>query len=73
MGERPSDPPTVAAIELDRRCIRLNDAKMQCFIAASDYFSLPLREQTLAYPISPGFREAPINHPAILRLSEPLR
>jgi hypothetical protein len=59
MGECPSDPPTVAAIELDRRGIRLNDAKMQCFIAASDYFSLPLREQTLAYPISPAFAQHP--------------
>src|SRR6266566_7548710 len=63
MGECPSDPPTVAAIELDRRCIRLNDAKMQCFIAASDYFSLPLREQTLAYPISPAFAK----HPEIIQ------
>jgi len=59
MGKCTSDPPTVSAIELDRRCIRLNDAKMQCFIAASDYFSLPLREQTLAYPISPAFAKHP--------------
>ena len=59
MGECPSDPPTAAAIELDRRCIRLNDAKMQCFIAASDYFSLPLGEQTLTYPISPAFSKHP--------------
>jgi len=59
MRECPDDPPTVATIELDRRCIRLNDAKMQCFIAASDYFSLPLREQTLAYPISPAFAKHP--------------
>ncbi len=57
MGKWPSDPPTVAAIELDRRCIRLNDAKMQCFIAASDYFTL--REQTLAHPISPAFAKHP--------------
>ena len=73
MAEYPSHPPTVATIELDRRCIRLNDAKMQYFIAASDYFSLTLGEQTLANPISPAFAGAPINHPAILRLSEPLR
>ena len=59
MRECPSDPPTVAAIELDGRCIRLNDAKMQCFMAASDYFSLPLREQALAYSGSPAFAKHP--------------
>jgi hypothetical protein len=59
MGESPSDPPTVAAIELDRRCIRLNDAKVQYFITASDYFSLALRQQTLAHPISPAFAKHP--------------
>ena len=59
MGECPSDLPTMAAIELDRRCIRLNDAKMQCLMAASDYFSLPLREQSLAYAISPAFAKHP--------------
>lgn len=59
MGECPSDPPTAAAIELDRRCIRLNDAKTLCFMAASDYFSLCLREQTLAYPISPALAKHP--------------
>jgi len=59
MGKSPSDPPTVAAIELDRRCIRLNDAKMRCFVAASDDFSLPLREQTLAHPISPVIAKHP--------------
>jgi hypothetical protein len=59
VGECPSDPPTLAAIELGRRRIRLNDAKMKYFIAASDYFSLPLREQTLAYPISPAFAKHP--------------
>jgi hypothetical protein len=59
MGERPSDPPTVAAIELDRRCIRLNDSKMQRFMAASGHFSLALREQTMAYPVSPAFAKQP--------------
>ena len=59
MGKCASDSPTVAAIELDRRYIRLNDAKMQCFIAASDYFILPLHEQTLAYPISPALAKHP--------------
>ncbi len=59
MGECPSDLPTVAAIELDRRCVRLNDAKIQCFMAASDYFSFSLREQTLAYPTSPAFAKHP--------------
>ena len=59
MRKCPSDLPTVAAIELNRHCIRLDDAKMQCFIAASDYFSLPLRKQTLAYPISPAFAKHP--------------
>ena len=59
MLERPSDPPTVAAIEFDRRCIRLNDAKMQCCMAASDYFGFPLREQSLAYPMSPAFAKHP--------------
>jgi hypothetical protein len=48
MGEYPCDLPTVEAIELGRSCVRLNDAKMQCFMAASDYFSFLLREQTLA-------------------------
>jgi hypothetical protein len=46
---------TRGGVELDRRCIRLHDAKMQCFTAASGYFSLPLREQTLAYPKSSVF------------------
>jgi len=59
MGECPSDLPTVAAIELNRRCVQLNDAKMQRFMAASDYFSLSLREQPLAYPISPAFAKHP--------------
>ncbi len=59
MGECLNDPPTVALIELDRRCIRLDDAKMQGFMAASNYFSLCLREQTLAYPISPAFAKHP--------------
>ena len=59
MGECPSDAPAVAEIELDPRCIRLNDAKMQCFMAASDYFCLCLREQTLAYPISPALAKHP--------------
>jgi hypothetical protein len=48
MGEYPSDLPTVEAIELGRSCVRLNDAKIQRFMAASDYFSFLLREQTLA-------------------------
>jgi len=59
MGECSSDPPTLAAIELDRHCIRLNDAKIQRFTAASDYFGLPLREQTLAYPVSSAFAKHP--------------
>jgi len=59
MGECARDPPIVVEIKLDRRCIRLNDAKMQCFIATSDDFSFPQREQTLAYPTSPVFA----NHP----------
>ena len=59
MGECASDPPTVSAIELDRRCIRLNDAQMQCFIAASDHFSLRLREQMLACPFSTAFTKHP--------------
>src|SRR5271154_4941685 len=59
MGECPSDAPAVAAIEIDRSCIRLNDAKVQCFVTTSDYLSLSLREQTLAYPISPAFAKHP--------------
>ena len=59
MGECPSDPPIVVAIELDRRGIRLNDAKMQSGIAASDDFSLSPREQTLANPKSPAFAKHP--------------
>ena len=59
LGECPGDAPTMAAIELNRRCIRLNDAKMQCLMAASDYFSLPLREQTKAYSFSPAFAKHP--------------
>ncbi len=59
MRERPSDPPTVAAIELDCRRIRLNDAKTQFSITARDYFSLPFREQTLAYSVPPAFTKNP--------------
>ncbi len=59
MGECPNDLPTVAAIEPDRRFVRLNDAKMHLFTAASDYFSLPLREQSLAYPTSSAFAKHP--------------
>jgi hypothetical protein len=42
MGEFPSDPPTVAAIELDRRYIRLNDAKMQVQVPKDRRKSHPL-------------------------------
>jgi len=59
MGECPNDPPTVAVIEFDRLCIRLDDAKMRGFMAASNYFSLGLREQTPAYPIPPVFAKHP--------------
>jgi hypothetical protein len=59
MRKCPSDLPPVAAIELNRRCIRFNDSKTQRFTAASDYFSLSLREQTLAYPTSPAFAKDP--------------
>lgn len=59
MGECVADTPTVAAIEFNRRIIRLNHAKMQCFVAASDYFSFPLRKQALAYAISPAFAKHP--------------
>ena len=59
MGECARDPPAMAAIKLDRRFIRLNNAEVQCFIAASDYFRLRLREQTLAYPISTAFAKHP--------------
>jgi hypothetical protein len=59
MWECPDDPPTVVVIELDRGCIRLDDAKMQRFMAASNYFSLGLREQTLAYPMSAAFAKHP--------------
>jgi hypothetical protein len=37
----------------------LNDAKMQCFMAASDYFGLYLSEETLAYSTSPAFAKHP--------------
>ena len=59
MGKCTSDPPTVSAIKLDRGFIRLNDAEVQCFKAASDYFRLRLREQTLAYPFSTAFAKHP--------------
>jgi len=59
MGECASDLPTVPAIELDRRFIRMNDPEVQCFIAASDYFRLRVREQTLTYPPSPVFAKHP--------------
>ena len=57
MGECASDLPTVPAIELDRRFIRMNDPEVQCFIAASDYFRLCL--QTLSYPPTPVFAKHP--------------
>jgi hypothetical protein len=59
MGKGPSDLPTVTAIELDRRSIRLNHAKTQRLEASSDYFRLPMREQTLAYPMSTAFAKQP--------------
>jgi len=57
--ERPNDLPAVAVIELDRGFIRFNNAEVQCFIAASDYFCLRVREQTLAYPNSATFTKYP--------------
>jgi hypothetical protein len=59
MGECPSDLPTVATIEFDRSSIRLNYAEMQYFKAPSDDFSLSLRQQSLAYPISAPFAKHP--------------
>lgn len=59
MGEYRSDLPTMALIELDRPCVRLNDANVQCLMATSRYFSLPLREETLTDPISPAFAKNP--------------
>lgn len=59
MGECTSDLPTVAAIELDRGSIRLNDAKLHGFIAAGEDFSFPLREQTLTDPMSTAFAKHP--------------
>jgi hypothetical protein len=67
MEECPSEPPTVAAIELDRRCIRREDA---VFHSRERLFQPPLARADAGLPHIPGFREAPINHPAILRLSE---
>jgi hypothetical protein len=49
----------VTAIKLDRGFVRLNDAEVQCFKAASDYFRLRLGEQTLANPISTAFAKHP--------------
>ena len=54
------DPPTVAAIELESPLHSIEpreDAVVS--LAASDYFSLPLHEQTLACPISPVFAKHP--------------
>ena len=45
-GKYAGDVPSVAVMEVDRRCIRLNHAKMQYFMAAGDDFSFTLREQT---------------------------
>jgi hypothetical protein len=59
MAEFARDPPIMVEIKLNRRCIRADDAKMQCFIPASGDFSLPLREQTLAYPTTPAFAKHP--------------
>jgi hypothetical protein len=41
-----SDPPTVPVIELNSRCIRLDNTKPHCSMTASDYFSFTLRELT---------------------------
>jgi len=55
VGEGPSDLPTVLAIEFNRCCIRLDNAKAQCFVAASDYFSFRFGEETPAHSLSAGF------------------
>lgn len=59
MGECPGDPPAVAAIELNGCRVRLNDAKPQCFMTASGYFSFPLSKQTLANSTSASVAKHP--------------
>ena len=73
MGDRSSDPPKRGGDRTRSPLYSIERRKMQCFRAASDYSSLPFRDQTQAYGISAAFCEAPTNHPAIRRLFERLR
>ena len=71
-GNAACDRPTMAAIELGRRRIRLNDED-EVFYSRERLFQPPLARADAGLPHIPGFREAPIDHRAILRSSEPLR
>jgi hypothetical protein len=57
--ELPTDAPTVLLIEPDGCYIRLENAKAQSLMTASDYLSFTLRKQILADPTSPVLSKHP--------------
>ena len=59
VGKLPSDSPALSVIEIDRRCIRLENAKPQCAKTATDDFSFSLCQQSVANAASPML----VNHP----------
>jgi hypothetical protein len=59
VGKLPSDSPALSVIEIDRRCIRLENAKPKCSTTATDDFSFTLCQQPVANAASPMLG----NHP----------
>jgi hypothetical protein len=59
VGKLPSDPPALPVIEIDRRRIRLENAKPKCSTTATGDFSFTLCQQPVANAASPMLA----NHP----------
>ena len=59
MGKLPSDTPALSVIEIDRRGIRLENAKPEGSMTATDDFSFTLCQQSVPNAVSPML----VNHP----------
>jgi hypothetical protein len=66
--KRPSDSPALPVIEVDRRCIQLENAKPKCSTTATDDFSFTLCQQSVANVASPILaKDPPITNPFFVR------
>ena len=72
MRKLPSDSPALPAIEIDRRCIRLENAKPKRPTTPTDDFSLTLCQQPVANAASPMLVKHPqIANPFFVRQHHP--